>query len=106
MKGKQVPLEKINFDQINSVALANAPAILSRWLPDGFLEGDEFTALNPKRSDSRKGSFKINIRTGKWADFATGDSGSDLIALAAYLFDLKQGEAARKLSSMLGISDT
>ena len=55
------------------------------------------------RPDRRCGSFKINLRTGRWADFATGDRGGDVISLAAYLFALPQAEAARRLSRMLGI---
>jgi hypothetical protein len=36
--------------------------------------------------DQNPGSFSINVRTGRWADFATGDKGGDVISLAAYLF--------------------
>ena len=67
------------------------------------MHGREYTARNPKRSDNRPGSFRINIRTGKWADFATGDKGGDVISLAAYLFDLSQGEAKQRLAEMLGV---
>ena len=30
----------------------------------------EYVALNPTRADKRAGSFKINLQTGRWADFA------------------------------------
>jgi hypothetical protein len=79
------------------------PALLARWLPDGHREGVEYVALNPTRHDRHLGSFRINTRTGRWADFATGDRGGDPISLAAYLSDLKQCEAAEKLASMLGV---
>ena len=94
---------KLDFQGINSRALSNAESILARWLPDGGREGTEWVALNPRRSDKRLGSFKVNLRTGKWADFAAGKSGGDLVSLAAYLFDLGQGEAARKVADMLGV---
>ena len=45
-------------------------------------------ARNPTRPDRRPGSFKINLTTGRWADFATGDRGGDPVSLAAYLFGL------------------
>jgi hypothetical protein len=45
----------------------------------------------------------VGHRAGVWADFATGDSGGDPISLAAYLFGLRQGEAARKLAEMLRV---
>ena len=44
----------------------------------------------------------MNLATGKWSDFATGDAGCDLIALAAYLFHLDQAEAARKIAAAFG----
>jgi len=60
-------------------------------------------------SCSRAGCpFKIRIagsRAGRWADFATGDSGGDPIALAAYLFQLSQNQAAKKIAHMLGVRD-
>lgn len=93
----------IDFVRINSVALSNAETILSRWLPNGRSQGHEYVARNPKRVDRRLGSFKINMTTGRWADFATGDAGGDFISLAAYLFELSQTEAALRLANMVGV---
>lgn len=45
----------------------------------------------------------MNLATGRWADFATGDRGGDPVSLVAFLFDLSQGEAARRLAAMLGV---
>jgi hypothetical protein len=42
------------------------------------------------------------MTTGRWTDFATGDTGGDPVSLAAYLFDLSQLDAARRLAAMLG----
>jgi hypothetical protein len=58
---------------------------------------------NPKRHDRRPGSFKVNLRTGKWADFATGDQGGDVVSLAAFLGGIGQREAAERLAAMLAI---
>jgi hypothetical protein len=61
-------------------------------------------ALNPRRVDYNLGSFRINIRTGRWCDFAVeGARGGDVVSLAAYLGGLGQAEAARRLAAMLGI---
>jgi hypothetical protein len=79
------------------------PAILRRLLPDGRIIGGEYVALNPTRSDRRPGSFKINLRTGRWSDFATGDKGGDPVSLCAYVEGVSQGEAARLLGRMLGL---
>ena len=78
-------------------------AVCRRLLSDGRREGHEYLALNPRRGDRRLGSFKINLKTGRWADFATGDKGGDVISLVAFIEDCKQGEAARKLARMLGL---
>jgi hypothetical protein len=43
------------------------------------------------------------LRTGHWADFATGDKGGDPVSLVAYLEGVSQGEAARMLGRMLGL---
>ncbi len=94
---------RIDFGAINAAALAELPALLSRWLPGGRQVGHEFVVRNPKRADKRPGSFRINVRTGKWADFATGDAGGDVVSLAAYLSGAGQAEAARSLADMLRV---
>jgi hypothetical protein len=65
--------------------------------------GREYTARNPRRPDRNAGSFRINLNTGRWADFAIGDGGGDVISLAAYLFGVSQIEAARRLADLLGV---
>ncbi|GEP12526.1 hypothetical protein [Methylobacterium gnaphalii] len=93
----------IAFASIASAACSHADAIVTRWLSDGRREGREWVAKNPKRADGRSGSFKVNLNTGRWGDFATGDKGGDLISLAAFLFDMKQDEAALQVADMLGL---
>lgn len=93
----------INFRRIADQAAAVSETVLLRWLPDGRRDGGEWVARNPRRADHRPGSFKVNLRSGKWGDFATGDRGGDLISLAAFLFDLKQDEAALRVAEMLGV---
>jgi hypothetical protein len=95
---------RIDFDRVNRAALAALPALLARWLPGGLREGWEYVARNPTRRDHHLGSFRINVRSGRWADFATGDRGGDVVSLAAYLSHLKQSEAAEKLARMLGVA--
>jgi hypothetical protein len=95
----------VNFTIINAVALRALPLILPRWLPDGKRQGREFVARNPTRADRTPGSFRINLVTGKWSDFATDDRGGDPVSLAAYLFGLSQIDAARFVAAMLGISE-
>ncbi len=88
----------IDFAAINRACLGSFDLLLRQWLPDGKRRGDEWEARNPTRADRRPGSFLINITRGVWADFATGDRGSDPVSLYAYLRGLSQTEAARELS--------
>jgi len=93
----------ISFDTINRAAMAALPAVLTRLIPGGKIIAREYVALNPTRKDRRPGSFKINVRTGRWSDFATGDRGGDPVSLCAYVEKCSQVEAARRLARMLGI---
>lgn len=95
--------QTIAFSRIAESALSNSEAICRRWLPDGRREGWEWVARNPKRADRRPGSFKVNLQTGKWGDFAAGVSGGDLISLGAYLSGLRQSKSAIAIADMLGI---
>lgn len=96
--------EQINFDAIASAALAVLPSLCARWLSDGREQGQEWVARNPTRDDGKPGSFRINLTTGKWADFAVPDArGGDAISLAAYLFhNNDQLAAATDVKRMLG----
>jgi hypothetical protein len=98
-----VPGGRINFDRVKAAALANANAVVAGLLPDGKRGGAEWVARNPRRDDRRLGSFKVNLATGRWADFATGDHGSDLVSLAAFVADVGQREAAIRLAESLGV---
>lgn len=91
------------FAAVNRTALANALRVVAAMLPDGRREGREWVARNPRRADKSPGSFKVNLATGRWADFATGESGGDLVSLAAYLAGCSQSDAAARLSAALGV---
>jgi putative DNA primase/helicase len=91
--------------QVATAALNSIDSILSRWCAGGKRENHEYVALNPKRSDSKLGSFKVNLTTGAFADFALDDvRGGDLVALVAYIDDLPQFAAAKALGAFLGIN--
>jgi len=94
---------RIAFARIATEARTNCAAIVAQWLPSGKRYGHEWCSLNPRRNDHRMGSFRINLRTGAWADFAIDKRGGDLISLAAYLFALSHAEAALRIAQMVGI---
>lgn len=95
---------RIDIAQIAREALAAADRLVPDWLPDGRRNGAEWQARNPLRSDNTLGSFSINLRTGLWCDFATGDKGGDLVGLYAYVRGMKPLEAAREIARSMGIA--
>ena len=64
-----------DFDPINAEALSVSRPSVVACFPTAT-RGPRIFALNPRRGDRRLGSFKINLRTGRWADFraATKDA--------------------------------
>lgn len=97
----------VDFCAVRYAVQWHIPDLVYRWLPDGSRVGNEWVARNPRRDDRTAGSFSVNLSTGRWADFSSGDRGSDLIGLAAYLFfpnhPHPQAEAARSLALCLGL---
>ena len=83
----------------NLFANANSYLSVEQLLPNGKREGKNWVALNPTRSDTKLGSFKVNVETGQWADFATGDKGGDLVSLYSYLHNISSGDAAKEILS-------
>lgn len=98
-------MRRVNFEGIAFAALTHATTLVPRWLPHGKRMGWEWVATNPMRLDRNAGSFRINLKSGCWADFATSDRGTDLISLAGYLYcDGDQGKAARLLAEALSVN--
>lgn len=95
---------RIDFAATNAICLIRFESLLAQWLPNGRLQGREWVALNPTRADRRPGSFRINVDSGLWADFATPDRGGDPISLYAYLTGLSQSKAAIALQQQMGIT--
>jgi putative DNA primase/helicase len=92
----------IPFDQINAAAVSALPSLLPEWFPRGKFVGKEF--LIGDLSGSAGESLSINVRSGKWGDFAGGDRGGDPISLAAALFHNGDRVAAAKdLGQRLGV---
>jgi len=90
-----------SFGALQRASLPVLARLVGTWLPNGRREGNEWVALNPWRSDRSLGSFKVNLRTGRWADFATGDAGGDAVSLLAYLRGVSQAQAVRLLAREL-----
>ena len=95
--------DHVNFAAVKAASRRSIESLVRGWLPSGRREGDEWTSVNPTRGDKRAGSFKINLKTGLWSDFATGDAGGDMIDLHQYLYGSTPLDAAREVGKLLGI---
>lgn len=96
----------INFQEINSQLLPAFRSLVTQWIPGGQFSGDEYTVRNPVRTDHTPGSFRINIRTGSWSDFACADAkGGDPVSLYAYINNINNGKSAAELARTLGITE-
>lgn len=87
----------LNFAGLAGELLARSDALCREWFPAGKRRGSEFVIgdLNGSAGDS----LSINLKTGVWADFATGETGGDLIALYAAMHRIDQGEAYKQLTN-------
>jgi hypothetical protein len=94
----------ISFDSINQQALLYSQSLLQSWLPNGVIQGRDYCPLNPTRNDKHIGSFKINIQTGQWHDFATGDKGGSLIDLYAYINNISKKESSEYIAKQLNMT--
>jgi putative DNA primase/helicase len=95
---------RVPFDAINDAALAAFPALVAGWLPAGRRRGDEWVVGGLDNTPGR--SLSINLRTGRWADFADGPRGGDPISLFAALHaGDDRVRAARELGRMLGVTE-
>jgi len=99
-------MTQVDFHELRAKCLHRATDIVGWLLPDGKREGSEWVSKNPKRADNSLGSFKVNLTTGQWSDFATDERGGDLISLGAYLLSTSQSKAAQTLENHLGLSST
>ena len=91
------------INEVKAAATGRVPALVQSWLPDGQRSDRNWLVCNPMRDD-KKASLSVSLDSGAFFDFASGDKGSDVIALRAYLDRSDQGTAARKIADELGIA--
>ena len=71
----------VDFKAISSTAIRVLDTIVPLILPGGYRKGREWIVRNPTRNDATPGSFSVNLQTGIWADFATGATGGEVVAI-------------------------
>lgn len=98
-------LPPINFKALNDALLAMGVSLLERWLPGGsVLPGSHEYACADLRG-GKGGSCSVNLKKGVWKDFATDESGPDLVSLYAAIHGLDQGKAAVQVARDYGLED-
>lgn len=96
--------KKIDFQALAEQMLARADSILHEWFPAGRVHGREF--LIGDLSGEVGQSLRVNLETGRWADFANPDlKGGDLISLYAAWKQCSQKDAANALIEQYGAHD-
>lgn len=94
----------IDFARLADALLQRAEYWVQQWLPGGRREGHEWCEASTANGGLGD-SLKVNLNTGRWAHFASNESGGDLTSLYAYLHNVDNGRAARELMSQLGWDD-
>lgn len=92
----------ISFAGIKQRYSENPLPILRELVGAGEIQGSDYVALNPRRNDKHRGSFRVDIATGRFYDFATGDRGGSVIDLAMFVYNCGIIEAATKLGNFWG----
>lgn len=93
-----------DFKAVAAAALARADTLVPELLPGGKRQGHEWICADLTGGPGR--STSVNLTSGLWADFSSGQKGGDLISLVAAQRGLSQAPACEALAELLGLSDT
>jgi putative DNA primase/helicase len=87
----------MDFPSLSSELLARSEALCHEWFPAGKKRGREYVVGDLQGNAGE--SLSINLKTGVWSDFASGEGGGDLISLYAAMNGIEQGEAYKQLTN-------
>lgn len=96
-------MQRYDFKEVAQIALGQSLPLVSTWLPAGRKINSEWQcgSLNGEEGSS----FSVNLKTGIWSDFATGEKGGDLVSLYAAIYtNNNQGKAVKELAEQLRIN--
>lgn len=99
----RAPLPPINFKALAEALLAMAEHLVPQWLSGGKRWGHEWVCGSLQGEEGE--SCSINLNTGQWGDFASGEQGGDLLSLYAAIHGLPMGKAAVACARDLGLED-
>lgn len=87
----------LDFAGLASNLLSRARELLPVWLPGGRVVGSEYVCGSILGGPGD--SFQVNLKTGRWKEFAGDEKGGDLIALYSAIYGVAPGVAFRDLST-------
>lgn len=99
----RAPLPPINFRALAEALLAMAEQLVPQWLPGGKRRGAEWVCGSLQGEEGE--SCAVNLVSGKWGDFASGEQGGDLLSLYAAIHGLEMGKAAVACARDYGLED-
>lgn len=85
-----------DYQAISQSLIPAVKQILPSWLPGGKFVGKEYMCSNLRGGNGD--SLSVNIQSGMWADFATGEKGGDMVSLYAAIHGIGQAEAVKRLN--------
>ena len=94
-------LPPIKYAELAQALLPSAETLVPTWLPGGVQRGHEYQCGDLAGGPGR--SCSVNLNTGKWADFQTGEAGNDLLSLYASINRLSMAKAALELARAHGL---
>lgn len=95
------PLPPINFRALADALLEQAERLVPDWLQGGRRQGHEWVCGDLGGGSGTK--LQRELTDGKWADFANGEQGGDLLSLYAAIHDLSNAKAAVQVARELGL---
>lgn len=99
----RAPLPPIKFEALVNELLSRAESLVKEWLPGGVKHGHEYKCGSVLGGEGT--SCSVNLNTGKWADFSSGETGRDLLSLYAASNGLSMGKAAVQVARDYGLED-
>ena len=89
------------FQEVKDGLQSRLADVVQDLLPGGRISGKEYFCGSPQGGSGD--SCHTNLETSKGGDFAANDSWGDIIGLAAKVWDMRQGEAAKELAKQYDI---
>ncbi len=91
----------VRIEDVAAVVLQSSRDMLPSWLPNGRFVGREFQVGSLYGEPGH--SLSVNVNTGRWCDFKTGEKGGDLVSLYAGIHKISQKESSKELAIQFGL---